>query len=128
MSNAIARPQDLVTIAAMSVLGLVACVNAQSSLFWGVATSSYQVGFSPYTAEHTPKYSMPFPTFASLFHRSRGLLMQMAGDKQSGTPSPIPQERLQMAALQTLQMISMTYTLITLTSCKLMASRTSDFP
>ena len=48
--HAIARPQELVTITAMSVLGLMACVNAQSALFWGVASSAYQVGIQPYTA------------------------------------------------------------------------------
>ncbi|DBA77308.1 TPA: hypothetical protein ACH3X2_000830 [Trebouxia sp. C0005] len=42
MNNAIARPQDLVTITAISVLALVACINAQGSLFWGVASSAYQ--------------------------------------------------------------------------------------
>ncbi len=61
MSNAIARPQDLVTIAAMSVLGLMACVNAQSSLFWGVATSSYQVDFSPTLHNTCQDIPCPFP-------------------------------------------------------------------
>ena len=52
MSNvqATARSQDLVTITVMSILGLTACVNAQSALFWGVASSAYQVGVQPYTA------------------------------------------------------------------------------
>lgn len=59
MSYAVARPQDLVTIAAVSVLGLVACVHAQSSLFWGVATSSYQVGFSP--TLHNIRQNLPYP-------------------------------------------------------------------
>ncbi len=61
MSNAIARPQDLVTIAAMSLLGLMACVNAQSSLVWGVATSAYQVDFSPTLHNTRQKFPCPFP-------------------------------------------------------------------
>lgn len=128
MNNAIARPQDLVTITAISVLALVACINAQGSLFWGVASSAYQVGYQPTLRNARQNVFHALSNLALLFYSLRGLLMQMAADQQSGTPSPIPQEGLQMAALQTLQMISMTNTLMTLTSCKPMASRISDFP